>query len=349
MPTASSPKLTVILPARDEEANIGDAVESLAAQTVPVEIIVVNDDSTDRTGEILSGLAERFPRLRLVESGGVAPGWVGKNRAAHLGAEQARTPWLLFTDADVRHAPAAVETGLRLAREADAALVSFSPEQEMRTWWERAVIPFVYCRLAKEYRYQRVNDANDLAAAANGQWLLVSREAYRAVGGHEAVKGEILEDVALATRLKRAGYWLHFGPGAGVARARMYRSMAEMREGWSKNLYPLLGYRKRTVLAAIAGGSPDLLALVVLLWSFLDVVRSGSWPLWLGVASGTFLALRHVGYGLRLRRNHFPLSCIWYYVVGSVGFALLGAESLARYAGIRRVRWKGRDYTVSTK
>ncbi|MEK7215872.1 MAG: glycosyltransferase family 2 protein, partial [Chloroflexota bacterium] len=186
------PQVSAILPARNEEANIGAAVESLVQQTVPVEIIVVNDASTDGTAAILSQLQVRVPQLRVVNNQTVPDGWVGKSYAISRGVEQAQAPWLLFTDADVCHQPQAVEKGLAAARKTGAALVSFSPAQQMPTWWERAVIPLVYCRLAKQFSYKKVNNPNHRAAAANGQWLLMSRIAYDAVGGHSAVRDAIL-------------------------------------------------------------------------------------------------------------------------------------------------------------
>ena len=120
-------------------------------------------------------------------------------------------------------------------------LVSYSPEQEMESFWERALIPFVYCRLAARFSFARVNDPRHPDAAANGQFLLVLRDVYESLGGHTAIRGEILEDVALARRVKRAGYGIYFTAPVGMVRTRMYRSFGAMWQGWTKNLYPLMG------------------------------------------------------------------------------------------------------------
>ena len=125
--------------------------------------------------------------------------------------------------------------------ESDAALVSFSPEQVTETWYEKSLIPFVYCRLARHFSFKDVNDPKKRAAAANGQFLMIRRDVYDAIGGHEAIAGEVLEDVALAKNAKSAGYPIWFGSGKGLVKARMYRSFAAMREGWKKNLYLLMG------------------------------------------------------------------------------------------------------------
>lgn len=343
------PLVSAIVPARNEEANIAGAVESLVAQTVPVEVIVVNDGSTDRTGEVLAELGQRLPQLRVVEVGELPAGWTGKSYAVAKGVEQARAPWLLLTDVDVRHQPGAVESGLEVARQTGAAMVSFSPDQELRTWWERATIPFVYCRLAEEYPYERVSNLRDPLAAANGQWLLVSRLAYEAVGGHAAVKEEVLEDVALARLLKRSGCRLHFARGVGLARTRMYRSIEEMWQGWVKNLFLLFDCRKGTVAGAVAGAALD-----TLVWVFLLLALWGwgqGWPVshWILAPLVAILGWRHLRYAQALRRHRYPLGCVLYYTLGSVLFAALMVDSATKYLSGEPLKWKGRDYAVPVK
>src|SRR5580704_2095041 len=185
--------VSAIIPARNEEASIARAVESVAAQAEIAEIIVVDDQSTDRTGAILAELAKRIPKLKILHTRALPPGWVGKNYAVALGADAAQGEWLLFTDADTYHYPGSTRRALMDAVDHNAVLVSYSPEQELGTWWERALIPFVYCRLAGKFSFARVNDPRRPDAAANGQFLFVLRDAYDAVGGHAAVAREILE------------------------------------------------------------------------------------------------------------------------------------------------------------
>ncbi len=139
---------------------------------------------------------------------------MGKNYAVSLGAAQARGDWLLFTDADGVHLTGSTARALADAAASGAGLVSYSPEQETRTWWERALIPFVYTRLAQKFSYDAVNDPASPAAAANGQYLLIRREDYARIGGHAAVAGEVLEDVALARLAKQHGIRLHFASGS---------------------------------------------------------------------------------------------------------------------------------------
>jgi glycosyltransferase involved in cell wall biosynthesis len=340
-------QVTAIVPARNEEATIAAAVESLAAQSVPVDIVVVNDGSSDRTGAILTRMQQRLPRLHVVETGEPPSGWTGKNHALAAGIRLAGTPWLLLTDADVRHRPRAVEKGLAAARESAADLVSFSPDQELSTWWEKAVLPYVYCRLAREYPYERVSNPDDPLAAANGQWLLISRSAYESLGGLAAVRGEVLDDVALARRAKQAGARIYFARGHDVASTRMYRRFGEMWEGWSKNLFPLFGRRRKAVAAALAEALIDLftLTLVFVGAGVAALAPASGLPL-LGAALA-LMVWRVRRYWGDLRRNHYPLPCTYYYLLGSLLFAALMLNSARLYRRGASVRWKGREYPVA--
>src|SRR5713226_5714664 len=241
------PIVSAIVPARNEEETITAAVESLAAQPEIAEVLVVNDQSTDRTSDVLQSLTARFSKLWSFETGELPESWVGKNYALSKGAAAAKGHWLLFTDADAVHLPGSTGRALETAAKRDAAVVSYSPEQVMKTWWEKALIPFVYARLAQNFSYADVSDPSSPVAAANGQYLLIRRDAYEAIGGHRSVSGDVLEDVALARRAKQAGFRLYFAPGQGIARTRMYRSFAAMWQGWTKNLYRLLGGSARAV------------------------------------------------------------------------------------------------------
>jgi glycosyl transferase family 2 len=364
----SHPTVSAIVPARNEEATIAAAVESLAAQPEIREIIVVNDQSTDRTAGVLQKLSSRYPQVRVLETGNLPEGWVGKNYAVSLGAAQAAGDWLLFTDADGVHLPGSTARALADAAANGAGLVSYSPEQETRTWWEKSLIPFVYTRLAHKFSYAEVSDPESPAAAASGQYLLIRRKEYERIGGHAAVGGEVLEDVALARLAKRAGVKLYFASGYGIMRVRMYRTFAAMWQGWTKNLYPLMGGttlesrgesatevpvgdavedepRRRSERPSRAVGR-ELLRVVPwipLLMLFPAVLH----PIW-GAPGVILLAGRHAAYAGDLRRNRFPASLALYYLSGVAlyGAALLNSE----WHYVRgTVAWKGREYQVNSR
>jgi glycosyltransferase involved in cell wall biosynthesis len=330
--------ISAIIPARNEEAAITRAVESVAAQPEVGEIVVVNDQSTDCTGEILAELAARIPKVRVLETDTLPPGWTGKNYALSIGVAAARGDWLLFTDADTFHLPGSTARALADAKEHDAALVSYSPQQEMETFWERALIPRVYWILSWRYPFDKVNDPALTDAAANGQFLLIRREAYAAIGGHSAVAAQVLEDVGLARRAKGAGYKLHFASGCGVVQTRMYRSFGAMWEGWTKNLYPLIGGSKAKLVSQFM----DVFALALIVLSLSDT------PLtaldWIAIGSCALLIMtRFVDYAVFLRRSRLHVSLIKYYVPGTcLYWAVLIASWWKTTHG--DVTWKGRAY-----
>src|SRR5271169_6585928 len=229
----AAPLVSVIIPARNEEASLGGCLESLVTQTgVPFEIIVVDDHSIDRTHEI----AASFPNVRVIEAGPLPTGWTGKNNAVTTGARQARGQWLLFTDADTVHLPGSIAHAVAEAGQNAAELLSYSPEQIAVTFWEMATLPVVFAELARQYSPSEVSDPASTLAAANGQYILIRRDTCDAVGGHAAIAANILEDVALARAVKSSGRKIRFRYGANAVRTRMYRNYRQLRDGWTKNL-----------------------------------------------------------------------------------------------------------------
>lgn len=332
------PIITAIVPARNEEANIARCVESLAAQEEIGEIIVVNDESSDGTAPVLRDLSARIPRLTVIESGGVPHGWLGKNHAVWLGAQRATGEWLLFTDADTTHRPGGATQALKDASRAGAALVSYSPEQQTDTWWERALVPFVFCRLAQLFPYHTVSDPASPVAAANGQYVMIRRDTYENLGTHAAVKNEVVEDLALARLAKSRGIKIHFARGQGIVSARMYRSFAAMWEGWSKGLYELVGGTRGAVAREL---------MVMFPWAPVILLALGGFHVVFPLLGALMLALRHAGYAIELRRNRHPASGIVYYIPGVLLYCAALAESTRRHAR-GRVMWKGREYSVES-
>ncbi|MBS1840185.1 MAG: glycosyltransferase [Acidobacteria bacterium] len=333
----NKPTISAIVPARDEELNIANCVRSIALQPEVLEILVIDDQSTDRTAEIVRNLATEIPNLRLIKTSELPAGWVGKNNAVWLGAQQAKGKWLLFTDADATLAEGATAKAFQLAEENAAALVSFSPEQTLISWYEKALIPFVYCRLGRKFTFADVNDPKSPAAAANGQFLLIQRSTYDAVGGHAAVAEEVLEDVALARRVKQDGWGIWFGSGIGYVSVRMYRSFSQMWDGWRKNLYRLMVGASGSIFNEWEAAFPWMTCLVLLfgikfpLATFVGVV---------------LLLFRQISYGLELARNQFPFKFIIYYIPAVFLYAGVLIASYRSYSR-GRVVWKGREYPVS--
>jgi len=327
-----APQVSVIVPARDEEACLGRCLQSLVRQKgVEFEIIVVDDASTDHTREI----TQSFPEIKVVDAGAVPPGWTGKNNAVSTGAKQARGTWLLFTDADTVHLPGSLARSLAEAQQRGAALLSYSPEQEVGGFWEKAVMPAIFAELAVTYRPSQVSDPTSPVAAANGQYILISRDAYDAVGGHAAVAASLLEDVALARRVKASGRRIFFRYGADAVRTRMYRSFAQLREGWTKNLALLFPATSR--LATLRQLEFVLIvasAVLTLIWGIRR--HTG-----MSVASGVLAVVLIAMQQKRIRRANFAWDANLFSLVGLPVFSYLLWRS-QRFHRLGRVTWKGR-------
>lgn len=341
---ASGIPVSVIIPARNEAGTIETVVRSILASSYDAfELIVVDDRSTDDTAARVAALARTDPRLRLVPGADLPAGWFGKPWACAQGAAVATGRYLLFTDADTTHSPPLIAhaTG---AMEADgAALLTLTTQQTCVTFWERIVMPQIWVVLGLRYPPQRVNTATRPdQLVANGQFIMVRREAYDAVGGHHAVQGEVVEDLALAQAFLRAGQRVRLMFGETLISTRMYRSLREMVEGWSKNLY--VGARQSApahpVLRALA---PLGLALGFAWWLvpialLLLGVAVGAAQVAIGV-SLFFWAL--VSFGMRI-----PVWCALCYPLGALLALLIVARSTFR--GGRRIEWRGRTYRVAT-
>jgi glycosyltransferase involved in cell wall biosynthesis len=339
LPEVSVPEVSIVIPARNEEANLGNCLESLTTQTgVAFEIIVVDDESTDRTREIARG----FVGIRVISpepllNARAGKTWTGKNHALVTGAdsELARAPWLLFTDADTVHLPGSLARALCEAKKERADLLSYSPQQIVVTFAERAVMPVVFAELAAQYPPRKVRDQNSGIVAANGQYILVRRAAYDAVGGHAAVATEILEDVALARLFRNAGFRVYFRYGADAVRTRMYRNWPQLREGWTKNLALLFPKPEFLAFQSCFWWSAAWLALAVAVYGtltrhFLMIVLAAVW----------LLLYRRISVANFATANNLIAMA-----AGPPMFAYLLLRSKKAYAK-GHVCWRGRAYEV---
>ncbi len=346
--------MSVIIPARNESVNIGEVVRSILRTTYePIELLVVDDRSTDDTAAIVAAAATEDPRVRLIPGIEVPPGWFGKPWACRQGYQSARGELLLFTDADTRHEPALLEhaVGALLLEKAD--LVTVAPHQRCVTLWERLVMPQVWLLLILRFPPGRVNRARHTRdVIANGQFILVTRTSYEAVGTHEAVRDEIAEDLALAQKYHLAGRKIHFAFAEHLMETRMYRGLGHLVEGWSKNLY-LGGRRSFPEEPILRAAVPLVLAGAMLYWlaplALMLLAAAARPDLLPGATAALALATLFwmvfcvgmgipAGYGLG-----FPL--------GAALMLFIVARSTWR--GARRIEWKGRTYgkveTAGTK
>jgi len=347
--TGAAPLVSVIVPARNERVNIEACLTSLTASRYPAfEIVVVDDRSDDGTGDLSRAVpAGHAQRVEVVSGTDLPPGWLGKPWACQQGARAARGDLLLFTDADTTHGADLLDRAVEALREDRADVVTVAGRQLMGSFWERVVQPQIFFAMVLRFFdvEARIARGRWREAIANGQFLLFRREGYEALGGHEAVRGEVVEDLALAQLVVRRGFRLSLRRAESAFATRMYRSLGELVAGWSKNLAigalrTVPGPLRPFVLPASALGGIALWLLPpvalagalagvgeppLLLWSACVVGLSALFWMTLTARMGA-----PVGYGLL-----YPLGAC-------VGLWIL-VRSWSRGS---RVSWKGRDYVV---
>ncbi|HTX90317.1 MAG TPA: glycosyltransferase [Anaerolineales bacterium] len=349
-----APRISVIVPARNEARNIRRCVECLLAQEYPdFELLVLDDRSTDTTPELLSELAARDPRLKVLPGEELPPGWAGKPHALYQAAKAARGEWLCFVDADTFAGPQALASVYAKAGEAGADLFTIMTRQEVETFWERAVLPLVFTALSVGFSPRKVNDPHRKDAIANGQFIFIKRSVYDAVGGHEALRNSIVEDKDLAVRVKGAGYRLVMADGRQVAATHMYASLSEMWEGWTKNIFlGLSGSAGMLLLGAFGAFLCLVAALALPLWLLAGLAWwaavPGSWA-WLVVAQAAalwgYLVLWRF---LVLRDMKIPGWYAWTVPLGTGVFAAMMFASTWKVLTGQGVTWKGRKYNSHT-
>lgn len=341
------PLVSIIVPARDEAENIGACLATLIASAYPRrEVVVLDDRSGDSTAIIARALAEHSPvPMEVIEGAPLPPGWMGKPWACWQAFQHARGELLLFTDADTRHDDSLLSRAVAALEAEHAGLVTVLPRQATIGFAERLVMPHVLVVIGLRYhdlgRVNRTRKPRDVIA--NGQFLLFRRDAYLAIGGHEGVRDEVVEDLRLAQRLVASGGRLFAAHAEELMETRMYRSMDGLVEGWSKNLAAGARYAVDPWLRPVI---PWLVALALLVYwvvppvllvaALAGVARAGTLP-WALVATAASLVF-WIGTLLRMR---VPARYALLYPLGGAITAALFVRS-ARLGN--RITWKGRAY-----
>jgi glycosyltransferase involved in cell wall biosynthesis len=326
---------TAIIPARNEAEVIDAAIEGLLSQRPLVRIVAVDDGSTDGTKEKLASSAARAGgRLVILESPGPSRGECGKPAALVYAVEHASIEgdWLVFVDADVVLKEGAIAALFRAQREAGADLVSIVPEVRMESAIEQLVMPAIGALVLAQYAPADVADPHKRVAFANGQLILVRRSVYERAGGHRAVIGEILEDVRLAERIKAVGGRIVIVNARDIAQTRMYAGWGEILEGWSKNLYLLLGSKLPRTLGWLVLYN----ALAFSGWALLVAC-----PWQLGLAAYALILIMQM-----ILRGLGGASPLWAVLspVSSLLLSRILLRSIRLHRGRKPIPWKGRVY-----
>jgi len=341
------PLVTAIIPAKDEEATLGACLAAVCAQTYRrLEIVVVDDRSTDGTAAIARAAAAADPRVRVMRIDALPPGWTGKTHALACAAGEARGDWLWFLDADTTFVPENLAIVMEYARRQGAGLVSLLPEMRCETFWESVVQPLASIVLMQAFPLVLVNAATSRRAFANGQYILIARTAYEAAGGHGAVRDRFVEDIALAGRVKALGFPIRVALARRLGDTRMYASLGQLVHGWSRILYDAFDRRAWRLMVPILDGLVFNQSGHIVLATALVLLAQGNrgpWPWWL---LGLSLIHHLLAYTVmwRVYRLSVPQSrhTAWY-PIGNlvVDWILLRAIAMCLTG---RVRWRGTDY-----
>jgi chlorobactene glucosyltransferase len=344
-PFAGGPSLTVIIPARNEAQNIEPCVTSILGTGYQrLEVIVVDDRSSDDTAARvtrLTTLPGNGDRLRLVRGAELPAGWFGKQWALVQGVRAARpgkSDLLLFADADTRHTSELIPRAVAVLRAEKVDLVSLLPRQAMETFWERVIQPQVFFALGLGVGdFRRLNRTRTYwRGIANGQFILTPRKTYEAVGTHEAVKHTVADDLALAQAYIKAGRDIFLVHATEYMTTRMYTSLSEIVEGWSKNL---------------ASGAPQMMPpirLVRAVFPWVMWVPNLAWlvpPVLLAITGSlpwlTVVVLSLLIWGFICRNEKVP---VWYALLYPLGAGAMMWIMLRSAARGNRIEWRGRHY-----
>jgi chlorobactene glucosyltransferase len=341
LPPERYPRVSILVPARNEEENIVPCVRSLLAQSYPsFEVLAIDDNSDDRTWQVLSELAAETDRLRTFRGRPLPTGWLGKHWACHQLSQAAGGELLLFTDADTRHHPCALRDAVAALLAQRADLLTAIPRQDMKTWGERLIVPLfpwsIFCflplMLAHRWRWPAFS-------ASVGQFMLFRRAAYDQIGGHASVRQTAIDDIALGRRIKAQGLrWRLFDAGDRV-RCRMYHNFQEACEGFCKNLFP-------------AFGGSIILYIFVWLWLLLLFVEpliilalcAAGVPIPPSICALAVAAivLALLLWGLTHRQFRFPLHLCLFYPATIILASFIAARSMTLTLK-KKTTWKGRN------
>jgi chlorobactene glucosyltransferase len=342
-PISNPPRLSVCVPARNEERGVEACLQSLLNQDYPnFEVIAIDDHSTDRTGDIMRNLAQENSRLKVLEGTDLPDDWLGKPFALHQAFKVAKGEYLLFTDADPVFKPTALNTAVHVMRERDLDVLTLMPKAEFGSFWERAVQPVIFGFIASLTRFKNVNDPDHRSAMGFGAFLMFRRSAYEKIGGHEAGKSDVLEDVLIAKRAKRAGLKLFVADAKQLFSIRMYFGLKEIWFGWEKNMFFAMkeSVVKATYNVAVVLGfvfTPYIILAI-------NIFEQIGW-LWIVMALVGVVLVSAAFYKtcdeMELQRNNAVL-----FPIGALVMAAIMANSMFHTLVRKKTKWRGRVYSV---
>jgi chlorobactene glucosyltransferase len=349
-PTTNAPLISICIPARNEENNIRRCAASALEQDYPnIEVIVLDDRSTDATLTQLKEIASGDSRLLPISGSDLPEGWAGKPYALFQASAAAHGEWLCFVDADTFLAPQAISSCYAKALETKADMFTTMNEQVLGSFWEKVIMPLVMTALSVGFSPRKVNDPNTRDAIANGQFIMIKRTVYDAIGGHEKVKDQIVEDKAISEQVKWNGHRLIVANGMKVIRTRMYTNLPSMWEGWTKNIYLGLRDHPSMLMLGAFGATLALIAAFFLpVWPLLGInwyFNNGAWQA-IAVSVEAMIVWAAVIYVRAKVARGMNISA-WYALTTPLGagvFAAMMLTSAWKVISGQGVTWRGRKY-----
>ncbi len=353
IPAEQLPFISVIIPARNEETKIARCLESLAQQDYPnYEIVIIDDRSTDKTGEIIQEIADRYPHIKFIKGRETPTGWIGKCNALVQAYPHAKGDWVVFSDADTCHQVHSLRYAVNYAIINKVDMVSFMPLQELGTFWEQVVSPVMLGSFLAGDPLNSVNDPNHVRAYAYGQFILISRYAYETVGTHRAVHDQILDDIMLAQRVKGSGFHIMAVDGCHLYKVRMYQDLESLWFGWTKNAYALIECNLLYLAMILVLINGAIISPFIHLAILAQGVAGGNPPhIFLYIAP--LVAIEFIGmaawYG---HTKQFYDGAKWSHFfllpLGCVIFTAIYLRSAYLVLSGNNVSWKGRHYRVNS-
>ncbi len=355
-PPSPAPRISVLVAAKDEEANIETCVRTLMAQDYPdFEVLVINDRSTDRTAEILNRLAAEYraggnERLRVVHVRELREGWFGKNNAMREGVERATGEWFCFADADCRQTSTrTLSMAMRQATEHRIDFLSVLPVLETHSAWERIIQPVCGAIMVFWFNPRRVNDPRSSAAYANGAFMLLRRSAYGQMGGHEQVRAEVNEDMHLARIAKHSGLRLFVMQNSDLYQTRMYSGLAQIWRGWSRIFYGCFGTYGRLLTSFLVLLVVSVLPYLSLAAGLAAVAALGGWEAagwwrWIVLAAGAGVGANQVLIYRFYRLSQADPRYAPTYIIGCLISLGMLVNAMLKVGGRTRTVWRGTAY-----
>lgn len=339
-PLHSSPFISICVPARNEERDVEICLRSLLEQDYPqFEVIAVDDNSDDRTAAIIESLASNYPRLSFVRGAALPAGWLGKPYALHQAYREARGEYLLFTDADPVFQPTALTSAVYCMQTKGLDILTLMPGARFGSFWERAVQPVIFGFIGALTRFRKVNSREYPDAMGIGAFIMFKRSAYEKIGGHERVRQEIVEDIALAKCAKKEGFNLLVADGKSVFSIRMYHSLREIWEGWRKNMFVAM---KQSVVRTLYYVF-IILSFVMTPWLifFYNLTAGRQFLLSFAALLLVLITGIHLCEELRLEKRNVLL-----FPLGAIVMSVVMLNSMLQILLKGRAEWRGRHYPL---